>query len=162
MTIGGGGEGEPEMPEEGGGPEEAELGGEPEVGGGAEGELVTAAVDGFDKAKAKRKEETDYERKRRQSKSRNQSGLIDLSNDVRHDGDDTMNDPYGKKTFSRLAHGIESEMVSLNLGGKNRLLTEIITGITEAKKNDFYKEAKEDDREVDVSIENDDKTPSQE
>lgn len=164
MTIGGGGEGEPEMPEEGGGPEEAELGGEPEASGEAEGELVTAAVDGFDKAKAKRKEETDYERKRRQSKSRNQSGLIDLSNDVRHDDDDTMNDPYGKKTFSRLAHGIESEMVSLNFGGKNRLLTEIIADITEAKKNDFYyKEVKEDDdREVDVSIENDDKTPSQE
>ncbi len=168
MIGGGGGGSEIEGEEEAGGPEEAELGGEgEEVGGGEEegGELVTASADAFDKAKAKRKE-TDYERKRRQSKSRNQSGLIDLSNDVRHDDDDTMKDPYGKKTFSRLAHGIESEMVSLNLGGKNRLLTEIITGVTEAKKNDFYKwTAKEDDSEEEVSIEsieNDDKTPSQE
>jgi hypothetical protein len=161
MMGGGGAEPPVEGEELGGeelGGEEAELGGaeeggaEAEVGGG-EGELVTAANDAFDKARAKKKE-TDYERKRRQSKNRNQSGLVDLSNDVTHDDDDTMHDPYGKKTFSRLAHGIESEMVSLNLGGKNRLLTEIITsGINKVK---F-----EDKEELDVSIENDDKITSE-
>ena len=111
---------------EGGGEEleGEELAGPEELGGAAEGEeIITASNDAFDKAKQKRKE-TDYAKGRRKAKERNQSGLINLSNYVNVDGDDTHNDPFDKKTFSRLVKGLESETSVKMSGGRKNLLTE--------------------------------------
>lgn len=112
-----------------------------------EGELVTASSDAFNKAKNKK--ETEYERKRRQSKNRNQSGLLDLSNDITHDEDDTLKDPYGLKTFSRLVKGVESETISINKARKNKLLVELVTGMN--KSNILYN--KNNDK-INISIDN--------
>lgn len=170
---GGGGGAPPELGgEEGGGeelggeeaapPEEAGGGGgggptvgtTPETGG--IGEVpITAANDAFEKARQKQEKnkETEYEKKKKRSKQRNQSGLVDLRNYVNQDGDDSMNDPFNKKTFSRLVRGLESEL-ALKVN-KNHLLTEVIGGVTKFKNKNS--DSKDDNIEFSLDIEKDEK-----
>lgn len=133
-----------------------EIGATPEAGtiGAIQ---ITASNDAFEKAKAKQKknkeeDETDYEKKIRRRKARNQSGLIDLRNFVNQNDDDSMNDPFEKKTFSRLVRGLESEMAT-KVTSKKRLLTEIIGDV----QNFMNNERNSDSSEVPLIIDKEDK-----
>jgi hypothetical protein len=68
---------------------------------------------------------------------------------VSYDDDDTLNDPYGRKTFSRLVKGLESE-IAVKINNKKRLLTEILSDVSDFKNGESKK-----DEDINLSIDDD-------
>lgn len=141
----------PDMGEEKGGEEvgESELeipSGEPPS---PEPETITASLDAYDKIKDK-KSKLSYRQNRERSKKRQKSGMVDIYKLVSNDGDDTINDPYGKATLGRIVKGFKTEFV--NNIGRHKILNEM-TQWNKLAEIDELAEIDINDDDLDESIE---------